>query len=81
MPVSSMFHIETHHLSAAVPQPNYKYLNVFLETVLDGWQQFCQTNTTCLSQKDSSFNIVLMLEAFSNFCLLEMTYLFWKCCF
>lgn len=32
--------------------------------VLDSWQQFCQTNTTCLSQKGSIFNIVFMLKAF-----------------
>lgn len=31
----------------------------------DGWQQFCQMNTAHLSQKDSVFSIVLMLEAFS----------------
>lgn len=30
----------------------------------NGWWQFCQTNITCPSQKDSIFNIVSVLEAF-----------------
>lgn len=52
--------MQEHHLMLGIWNKTQYYTII----TLNGWWQFCQTNITCLSQKDSIFNIVSVLEAF-----------------